>query len=145
MALIAAFGLAVAGCKDTVEPSGIVEIEWGPLAVSRGRLGSELATSGGTLRVTSECAVLDKPGSESLLLLWWQGNTEWDAKRQVIRHRAGDGSIKEFRSGDEVVVGGGGGEVTDWSEWQSTFDWASVPKEACKSAGVWSVGTIDKR
>jgi hypothetical protein len=142
-ALAAVISVGVLGCAGDVAPSGSPEIDWGPLAVSRGAVGSELAQGGGTLRITAECAFLDNGNGDLTLLVWSQRNVQWDPVRQVIRHHQREGRIGEFRSGDQVLVGGGGGEIEDWAAWVAQFDWAAAPKDACRSRSVWGVGAIE--
>ncbi len=140
-----ALSVGLAACMVKPSQTGSLPDDWGPLAVSRGIVGNGLATSGGTLRLTDECVFLDNPGLESTLLVWWQGDTHWDAARKVIQHRDGSGAVSDFRSGDHVIVSGGGAEVMHWAAWLSQRDWQAEPDAACETGSVWAVGTIEHR
>ena len=131
----------VCGLVACAAPDGTIEPERWPLAVAAG-IPSELTTSSGTIRLTPDCAFLDRQGPGSLLLVWRSGNVEWDAGQMLIRHKQRGGAIGEFRSGDHVLVGGSQGPVPDWSTWLSRFDWEVEPKAACESTQVWYVGMI---
>lgn len=141
LSLVAAIVIGGIACERAPESSAV---DWGPLAVTKGRFDSELLTTGGIVRITADCVFVETRTQGFVLLVWWQGTAHWDAATRLIRHRDNEGP-EELRSGDSVSLGGSREHVPDWSDWVGRIDWTAPPKPACETPTVWYVGAIAKK
>lgn len=125
--------------------------DWGPLAVSQTAVGGDLVRVEGTIRQTDYCLVLEVASGDEYLLVWWKGNTRWDATNKLARYQGVDGWIREVRSGSAVVLSGSGElftsaegslEAVPWDAWVARFEWAAAPSPDCGVVGAWVVSDV---
>jgi hypothetical protein len=118
---------------------------WGPLAVARAG-GGDTARTEGTLVITDTCVFLERRGTRELLV-WPVDRTTWNPGTVSVSFQNPDGEVVTVRSGDRVVLGGGGwSEAEDGlsaEEWVATLDWAAPPAPNCVTEEKFFVSDIE--
>lgn len=124
-------------------PSYSADADWGPLAVIEGT-GDE-ARNEGTLVVTGECVFLERDG-ERTLLVWPAAQVRWNADDDSISFSTLRQGVLALRSGDYVVLGGGGSSADEGylsgAAWADSIDWVHRPADACLLDARWFVTDV---
>jgi hypothetical protein len=130
--------LVIGGLAFAVWGRGAITDEWGPMAVSRERVGGDFARTEGVLRISDQCVVLESGGRDgtSDILVWWRDQVRWDPDERRILFQKRDGNVIQLRDGQYVSAGGSGGRNV------AAFDWAAEPDRNCPPHSYWSVGDM---
>ena len=140
--------VVVAVAPACVTPGGEDTTAWGPLAVVNQPPNGDFARTEGVVRLTDECAMLEVPNGDVLLLVWPADATTWQAESETILYRGFGGGVVEVGDGQEVVLSGSGEpfvgpevEVT-MTEWVAAREWEAAPRVSCAAVQTWSIGEV---
>lgn len=129
--------VAMAGCSGRSE-------SWGPLAVMTTDNGMQ-AHDEGTLVLTERCSFLERDG-ERKLLAWPTPQTRWLPASSAVSFTRGTGEVVELRTGQHVVLGGGGSSVAEdglsGGQWAAGITWVASPDPSCLVDDRWSVSDV---
>lgn len=133
---------------STVQPSVSSSGTWGPLAVTAPQDGADTLRAEGTLRITHTCVYLEWPPGEFTLLYWPANRTTWSGESRAVTFENFDGSVVTVSDGDQVVLGGSGGDDAEGGisgqEFVKQMDWVSPPASSCTLDRWWSVGAMNR-
>jgi hypothetical protein len=101
----------------------------GPLALVEPQPGLPAARTEGVLEITDECVRLVHPDGTSSLIIWIRGSVTWNATDRSIAVSTPDGRDLTLRTGDPLVLTGGGGTAATL---ETAGSWVRRPGEACK-------------
>lgn len=117
----------------------------GPLALFRSSVMME-ARNEGILVVTDRCTFLER-GDEREFLVWPADRTVWNPVTGTIEFRRLAGEVVIVRSGDRVVLGGGGSSRAEdgltGPEWVSRLTWIVPPAPECLVDLRWEVSDVE--
>jgi hypothetical protein len=143
LVVVAACGPAIPSAAP--ETPGAVEARWGPLAVFRSN-AAMAARNEGRLLVTDRCTFIERD-DEREFLAWPADRTVWDPAIAAIVFRRFSGEVVTVRTGDRVVLGGGGSSRAEdglsGAQWASRLNWVVPPVPECLVAVRFEVSDIE--
>ena len=121
-------------------------LPWGPLAVLPPSQGQPQARTGGVLRITADCVLLENLVGRASLLAWPADRTTWDAEELAVVFESEDDGTLRLKDGDQIIVGGGGSLVEEGGlsgpEWIQSLEWVAKPAASCPLDARWTVSDI---
>jgi hypothetical protein len=117
---------------------------WGPLAVMTTDSGMQ-ARNEGTLVLTERCSFLERDGAREVLA-WPSPQTTWLPESSTVSFTRSTGEIVELRTGQHVVLGGGGSSFAEdglsGEQWAAGMTWVASPDPSCLVDTRWSVSDV---
>ena len=109
--------------------------------------GADTGRAEGTLLITNACVYLVFHG-ENTLLIWPADRTRWNDQDRTITFGNFDGTVVTARSGDAIVLGGGGDSSSESGvsgrEWATRMLWVAPPDSSCSAERRWFVGAMTR-
>jgi len=135
-----AVAIAVVGLAFVLREALVPAPPTGPLAIVEPQPGSPQARTEGVLDITDECVRLVHPDGSSTLVIWFRGSVTWNATERSIAVTNPGGGDLTLRTGDPLVLGGGGGSAATI---ENAGSWVRRPGPACTPPNWFLAVNVD--